>query len=282
MNFVEEITRRNREQGKYLCVGLDPDAKKVEKALGRDLNFGLTHFTKEVIDTTTAVAAVYKPNLWFYLARGESGLVSLKGLISRIHQHDIPVLLDTKFGDIGTTSEKAAEFFFDWLEVDAITANPYLGQDAIQPLLDRKDKGIIFICKTSNKGSAEIQNQPLSRSMGLSVWKLVADRVFSFWNANGNCGLVVGATHPEELAKCREFIGPNLPLLIPGVGKQGGGLETSVKGGLGKAGDGVFVINVSSGICHASDGPDFAEAAGAAAEKYHNQITAALAQAKTA
>lgn len=290
-NFVQEVTYRNRELGLRLCVGLDTDNEKAKFLLGEpNTDLAVTLFNQDIIDATKDVACVYKANLWFYLSGGYKGMLALEATVDCTKSHDIPIIVDAKFGDIGSTSGQAAKFLFNVLGADATTANPYLGQDAVQPLLDRSDHGVIFICKTSNPDSAEIQDRRIDNltleqqeigalDPGLRVWQLVALRVANHWNVSGNCGLVIGATYPEELALCRQLVGPDLPILIPGVGKQGGDLEASVKAGIGPDGLGVIMLNVSSAITGASTGDDFAEAAGRKAEEYDRDIQAAVAEA---
>ncbi|MBI1961444.1 MAG: orotidine-5'-phosphate decarboxylase [Parcubacteria group bacterium] len=301
MHFCREIARRNRELGLRLCVGLDTDGEKVQKMLGAsDVYAAITTFNGAIIDATRHVACAYKPNLWFYLARGVEGYRALIWTVARICELGFPALLDAKPGDIGNTSEQIAKTVFDAIGADATTVNCYLGGDAIQPILDRAEGGSIVICKTSNPGSAEFQDrllivseedlQELARGSlqqtqlsillqfsGVKLWQVVALRVANHWNTNGNCGLVVGSTFPEEARVCREMVGPDVPMLVPALGSQGGELVASVKAAVGSDGQGVALFNVSRAIAGASTGSDFAEAAGKKAEWYHRAITAALA-----
>lgn len=301
MHFCKEVARRNRELNLRLCVGLDTDGEKVHKMLGAsDVYAAITTFNREIIDATRHVACVYKPNLWFYLAQGVEGYRALIWTVARIRELGFPALLDAKPGDIGNTSEQIARTVFDAIGADATTVNCYLGGDAIQPILDRIEGGSIVICKTSNPGSAEFQDrlqvmseadrQELARGpeqetqlsvlhqfSGIKLWQVVALRVAKHWNIHGNCGLVVGSTFPDEARVCREMVGPDVPMLVPALGSQGGELVASVKGAVGPDGRGVALFNVSRAIAGASTGSDFAEAACAKAEWYHQAINAALA-----
>ncbi len=188
----------------------------------------------------------------------------------RIHTvaPDVPVILDAKDMDIGNTNTGYVRMAFEYCQADAITINPYLGMEAAQPFLDQKDKGIIVLCRTSNKGSGEFQDLLIKSDMPL--YQYVASRVAKYWNKNGNCALVVGATYPNELAQVRRIVG-DMPILIPGIGVQGGDVEATVKAGRDSRGQGM-IINASRSIIFASNGPDFAEAARRETLKLHNLI----------
>ncbi len=305
-SFVQEIAYRNRELGLRLCIGLDVNAAKAKAVIGGPNDEdSVVKFNQEVGAATKHVALVYKPNLWFYLSQGPAGVSALIRTVAFIHEQGMRANVDAKFGDIGTTSKEAAEFLFRVLQADAITANPYMGRDALEPVLAYAERGVICICKTSNPGSAEFQDRQVTLgveeleklysgparqtpftvstpgatiSTTMTMWQLVALQVSHHWDTNNNCGLVVGATFPGHLAMVRKSVGSDLPILIPGVGKQGGDLAASVKAGVGPEGNGVIALNVSSAVTGASDGSDFAEAAGRKAEQLHWGIQAAVAE----
>jgi orotidine-5'-phosphate decarboxylase len=262
-------------EGKFVCVGLDSDYEKISpkiRGIGLSPGWVITSFNQAIISATKDLVCAYKLNMAFYLAHGEEGLKALDKTVMfiRINAPDVPVILDAKVADIGNTNEGYVKFAFDYLQADAITVHPYLGKEAMRPFLERKDKGVIVLCKTSNAGSNEFQNRLLDPEGNL--YKAVAFNVDRSWNERGNCALVAGATYPEELAEIRK-IAPDMPLLIPGVGKQGGDVAQVVKAAGGKR----MIINSSSGIIFASKGEDFAEAARRETQKLHDQIALALA-----
>ena len=215
-------------------------------------------FNKAIIDATSDLVCAYKPNLAFYEVQGEKGLETLHNTIKYIPK-DIPVIGDAKRGDIGNTSAAYAKALFDDFDFDAVTVSPYLGFDSIEPFLKYKEKGVIILCRTSNKGASDFQSL-LCRYEGknLHLYEVVALKA-SRWNINHNVGLVVGATYPEELKNIRQAH-PGLPILIPGVGAQGGDLELAVRYGIDADNRGI-IINSSRGIIYAGKGSDFAEAA---------------------
>lgn len=263
--------------GKFVCVGLDSDYTKIHESLSRNRNIGDTvaTFNQIITGATMDLACVYKSNLAFYLMHGIEGIQALKTTIEFIHKEAacVPVILDAKFADIGNTNAGYAQFAFEYLGADAVTVNPYLGGEALQPFLDYKDKGIIVLCRTSNSGAGEFQDLVSDAPGGAGYLKLhqhVARQVLNSWNKNGNCGLVVGATYPGELGEIRESVG-DTPLLIPGIGAQGGDIEKTVKAGKDSRGKGM-IINSSRGIIFASNGPDFAEATRRETLKLHNLI----------
>ena len=267
---------------RYLCVGLDPDPTKlpaVLKSRYAGVEEVLYRFLADIVEATATMAACYKPNLAFFLRYGEEGPRALSRLLPHIWATapGVPVILDAKWADIGRTNEGYAELAFKVLAADAITLHPYLGQKALEPFLRRPDKGFFVLCRTSNPGAGEFQDlqvrehdEPLASNV--SLYQYVARRVAERWNAAGNCGLVVGATYPDELGQVRKIVG-DLPILLPGLGTQGGDLEQSLKNGMGK--DSFALVPVSaSGIIHASQGEDYAQAAEQAARTLHEAITA--------
>ena len=249
-------------EGKFVCVGLDPDEDKIPQEDLPPSEPIFYSFCTKIVEATRDLVCAYKPNLAFFLAHGSDGVRSLEDIIDKIHKiaPDVPVILDAKVADIGNTNNGYTKFAFDRLEADAITVHPYLGQEALKPFLDRKDKGVIVLCRTSNPGAGEFQDLRIPNSFEVAVdnrdleklnprlYEFVAHRVMHRWNANGNCCLVAGATYPDELAAIRK-IAPDMPLLIPGVGKQGGDVSRVVKAAGGKR----MVINSSSGIIFAED-----------------------------
>lgn len=269
-----ELQEAQWAAGKFVCVGLDSDLSKVPACI-KDVQPDVTliAFNSEIIKATARFAGAYKLNSAFYEAEGAQGIEALACSIRMIQEHapGIPVILDAKRADIGDTNKAYAKFAFEYCSADALTVHPYLGRQALQPLLDRADKGIIVLCRTSNPGAGEFQDL----SHGSPLYLEVARRVATVWNTNGNCGLVTGATYPDEIGNVRRQVAPNLPLLIPGIGKQGGDLRAAVCNALDSRGRG-FWINSSSNIIFASKGEDFACKAGEAAAKLHDEITAII------
>lgn len=265
MSFVQKLCAAWKSRNSLVCVGLDPDPEKIPASLtGSDCLF---QFNREVIDATAPWCSVFKPQIAYYAAVGAED--QLESTIRYIHQHysEIPVILDAKRGDIGATATMYAREAFERYKADAVTVNPYMGGDTLQPFLSYEDKGVIVLCRTSNPGSSDIQQL---ESDGQSVAARVAKLAAAEWNIHGNTCLVVGATWPDELATVRKIVG-DMPLLVPGVGAQGGDLEQVLRNGLDQEDCGLM-INSSRGIIYASDGSDFAEAAGHAAETLCQQI----------
>jgi orotidine-5'-phosphate decarboxylase len=240
-------------------VGLDPDPERLPSA-AKDV----AAFQRTVIEATCDLVCAYKPNLAFYEALGLPGLEALRATLAAIPA-DLPVIADAKRGDVGHTARAYARALFDYWRFDAATVNPYLGADSLEPFLEREDRGIFLVCRTSNPGARDLQDLPvlLGEHGGTRpLFEVVAERAKA-WNTRGNLGLVVGATYPEELGRLREIC-PEMTFLVPGVGAQGGDLEASLRRGLDARGGGL-VINVSRQVLYASPGPDFAAAARQAA-----------------
>ena len=273
MNFMKRVAQRWEEHNTLVCVGLDSQYDRIPEHIrgGMDVAKSILTFNISIVQATADLVCCYKPNFAFYLEMGLEGLRALKGTIKYIHtRYGIPVLLDGKWQDIGNTSLAYARGVFDELEADAITMHPYLGAEASAPFLDRMNKGIFVLCRTSNSGAGEFQDHPHNNE-SIPLYELVAKNVATTrWNYNDNCGLVVGATYPEELARVRG-IAPNLPLLIPGLGAQKGDAEATVKAGVDANGVGA-IINSSRSIIFASSGEDFAEAARAKTRELRNNI----------
>jgi len=269
MDFKRKLSASWAKNNSLLCVGLDPDMAKLPQQLHED---GAPYFAfnKAIIDATADLVCAYKPNSAFYEARGAAGIEELRQTCAYIKENhtDIPIILDFKRGDIGNTNNHYASFAFDYLQVDAITVQPYQGREALQAFLDYKDKGIIVLCRMSNPGAGEFQDLTVD---GRKLYLQVAENVSKEWNTNGNCLLVVGATSPEELGEVRALVGDEITLLVPGLGAQGGEAEATVKAGINAAGQGM-IINSSRAILYASSGEDFAKAARQAAISSRDEI----------
>ena len=271
-SFIKKLKARWAE-GKYVCVGLDPDLEKLPGSLTREhesVEDAIVAFNKAIIDATAPLACAVKPNSACYEAYVEEGVRALKKTAAYLAEAypEIPTILDAKRADIGNSNEKYAEATFDELGFGAITIHPYLGRTAVQPFLDRKEKGVFLLVKTSNEGSAEFQDLPVGNEM---LYERVARAVAQAWNQNWNCGVVVGATYPEELSRVRAVVG-EMPILVPGIGAQGGDAKTAFAAAKNKAGTGVLIA-VSRAVIYASSGPDFADAARRAVQAYTDELT---------
>lgn len=251
MNIIDKYNKRAKKINSLLCVGLDTDFAKIPKRFLKK-KFPQFEFNKWIIEETHEYAAAYKPNSAFYEARGDKGIRELKMTMDYLIKKypDIFTILDAKRGDIGNTNNGYVQFIFDWLGFDAFTVSPYLGQEAVQIILNRKDKGVILLCKTSNPGSKDFQNLivkgPRHRGASKPLWQITAEKVSNEWNKNKNCMLVVGATYPKEMKKIRSIVG-DMTFLAPGMGAQGGELKEMLKAGLNSKGLGL-IINSSRGI----------------------------------
>jgi orotidine-5'-phosphate decarboxylase len=266
--FAEKLAAAARRNRSLVCVGLDPDPRQVPAPV-RDRADWLAYFNAAIVEATADLVCAYKPNLAFYEALGTFGWQGLRATLAAVPP-DVPVIADAKRGDIGSSAQGYAAALFDDLGCDAATVNPYMGFDAVEPFLAYETRGIFVLCKTSNPGSADFQDlvcevdgerRPLFEHVARA-----ADR----WNARGNVGLVVGATHPESFRTVRA-IAPRLPLLVPGVGAQGGDLAAAVQGGLDAHGAGLLVAS-SRAILYASRGDDWQAAARAAACQLRDAI----------
>jgi orotidine-5'-phosphate decarboxylase len=263
MNFIEKLAKTSRENKSLLCVGLDTDPALIPGKMT------VLEFNKAIIDATADLVCAYKPNIAFYEAMGLEGLEALKSTRDYIPA-DIPVIIDAKRGDIGNTAKAYARSLFDYFNFDAMTASPYLGLDSLQPFIDYKDKGVFILCRTSNPGAADFQSLLVETTSGSrKLFEIVAEKV-NEWNKHGNLGLVVGATYPHELKTIRKRY-PQMPLLIPGVGTQGGELSETVRFGADAKRERT-VINSSRQILYAGKGKDFAIAARKAAQDTRNKI----------
>ncbi|MEE2659841.1 MAG: orotidine-5'-phosphate decarboxylase [Candidatus Latescibacterota bacterium] len=266
MTFSAKLAGAVERNNSLLCVGLDPVPGRLPEGLPRDAS-GVAEFNRQLVAATCDVACAYKPNFAFYGALGAAGFEALAQTIEAVPDH-VPVIFDAKVGDIDSTAERYAHMIFDELGTDAVTVNPYMGGDTVAPLLGRADRCVFLVCLTSNPGAADFE---LLESSGRPLCEHVAERAAT-WDEQfeGECGLVVGATKPESMARIRA-LAPSLPFLVPGVGAQGGDLEGAVTAGL--RGDGAgLLINASRSITYVSAGKDFAAAAAEAARELRDQI----------
>ena len=256
MNFFEKLTGAVLKNKSLLCVGLDPDPELMPDKVK------VSDFNKAIVDATSDLVCAYKLNLAFYEALDDRGLDALKRTVQHIPD-GIPIIADAKRNDIGNTARAYARAIFSNLNFDATTVNPYLGFDSLEPFTEYTDKGVFILCRTSNPGSADFQSLRCRYGKGYRpLFEVVADKV-SQWNTNHNLGLVVGATYPEELKSIRQSH-PDIPILIPGIGAQGGDLALAVRYGVNAQGRGI-ILNSSRQIIYASRGKDFRPAAWRAA-----------------
>jgi orotidine-5'-phosphate decarboxylase len=273
MGFLEKLLKAARTNESLLCVGLDPDPELMPAGMG------VLEFNRAIVDATSDLVCAYKPNLAFYEALGTEGLRALEKTVTHIPD-TIPVIGDAKRGDIGSTARAYARALFETLGFDAATVNPYLGYDSLEPFIEYQGKGVFILCRTSNAGSVDFQDLVLSgKSAGVEgggrpLFEVVALKARE-WNALGNVGLVVGATYPEELRRVRQLC-PEMPLLIPGIGAQGGDPASAVRYGVDARGE-KAIISSSRQIIYAypgggEKGGDFAAAARGAALKLRDEI----------
>lgn len=270
MTFTEKLHARESVANSVLCVGLDPDIKRLpEPCRHTDINRAFTDFCCAIVDATAPYASCFKPQIAYFAAQRAEA--ALEAIIAYIHQKhpDIPVILDAKRGDIGSTAEQYAIEAFARYGADAVTVNPYMGFDSIEPYLQYPDKGVIVLCRTSNPGGSDLQFLPIE-GKSRQVFELVAELAATQWNKTGQMALVVGATFPQELARVRALIG-DMPLLIPGVGAQGGDVAATVQAAQTTNGRGMM-INSSRAILYASAGADFAQAAAQEAQRTRDLI----------
>ncbi len=266
MTFTQQLAAAWQTNNSLLCVGLDPDPAKFPAHLkGRD--DAIFEFCKGIVDATADLACSFKPQIAYFAARRAED--QLEALIDHIHTRHpgIPVILDAKRGDIGSTAEQYAVEAFERFKADAVTVNPYMGRDSVEPYLAYPDKGVILLCRTSNAGGSDLQFLDVG---GEKLYERVARLAAQEWNTTGQIGLVVGATFPAEIARVRALIG-DMPLLVPGIGAQGGDIEATVKAGRTGNGTGLM-INSSRAILYAGKDEHFAAAARQAAQDTLNAI----------
>ena len=271
--FFAKLRQASHTNRSFLCVGLDPHPSLLPEK-------DVVTFNRAIIEATADLTCCYKPNLAFYESMGPQGLEALLRTVEHVPRH-LPVIADGKRGDIASTAEAYARALFDVYGFDAATVNPYLGTDSLAPFLERADKGVFVLCRTSNPGGADLQGLAVtSDGSSRPLYKVVAELARDRWNERGNVGLVVGATFPEELGHIRQLC-PRLPFLLPGVGAQGADVAAAVRNALDEDGAG-FIIVSSRQILYASSDRDYAQAARRAAEALRDEINrqreAALAE----
>ena len=259
MSFTQRLRQVQIKQNSLLCIGLDIDADKIPVHLQSAKN-SVLEFNKEIIEATYDLVCAYKPNLAFYEAMGESGITALRETLKLIPK-SVLTIGDGKRGDIGNTAERYVKSLYNDFGFDSVTVNPYMGFDSIEPFLSDSEKGVFILALTSNSGSKDFQRlkvgtKPLYEKVVHTAKK---------WDKDHNIGLVVGATHPKELQRIRKIV-PDMPILIPGIGKQGGDLKSAIRYGCDRHGQ-LAIINASRSIIYASSGKDFANAARAEAKK---------------
>ena len=268
--FHSQLAAASAAAESLVCVGLDPEVERFPAHLRARPN-AILAFNRAIIDATADLVCAYKPQIAHYAAVGAEDQLQDTLRYIRERAPGVPIILDAKRGDIGSTAEKYAREAFERYSADAVTINPYLGRDSAEPFLQYADKGIVILCRTSNAGSGEFQNLQVGDR---KLYQIVAERVAGEWNSRGNCLLVVGATYPGELADIRARTG-EMTFLVPGVGAQGGDVDEAVRNGRAKQGAGL-VINSSRGILYAGSGEDFAAAARRATLDLRAAITQAL------
>lgn len=265
--FIQKLYHCQKRNQSLLCVGLDPNQEKIKA-----LNMDLFTWLQGIVDAVANHVCAFKPQIaYFAAASAENELLQIITYIHENYSH-IPVILDAKRGDIGTTAQQYAVEAFKRYQADAVTLNPYMGQDTLQPFLSHKDKGVIVLCKTSNEGSDEFQNLKLAN--GRTLFQQVANNAKHKWNTNENVLLVVGATYPQELAEIRKIVG-DMPLLIPGIGAQGGDIEATLKAGLNdNPAQSGLIISSSRSIIYAGDcANNYQQKASAACQQLNAQIS---------
>jgi orotidine-5'-phosphate decarboxylase len=267
-NFIDRLAVRWKDSNSLVCVGLDPEIERFPRHIAAQPS-PIFHFNKAIVDATADLVCAYKPQFAHYAAYEAED--QLERTIEYIHRNypGIPVILDSKRGDVGNTAERYAIEAFERYGADAVTVNPYLGGESLEPFLKYVDRGVIVLCRTSNPGSRDLQDLDIG---GRKLYQVVADMVAHKWNTRGNCLLVVGATYPRELAEVREIVG-QLPFLVPGVGAQGGDVAQAVSNGQTADGTGL-IISSSRGILYAGKDDEFTAAARKATEALRDQINA--------
>jgi len=266
--FIDKLNASWDRSNSLVCVGLDPEIERMPPDITMQPS-PIFQFNKAIIDATADLVCAYKPQFAHYAAYEAED--QLERTIEYIHRNypGIPVILDSKRGDVGNTAVRYAIEAFERYGADAVTVNPYLGGDSLEPFLQHEDKGVIILCRTSNPGGRDLQDLDVA---GRKLYQVVADMAARQWNSRGNCLLVVGATQPRELAEVREIVG-DMPFLVPGVGAQGGDVAAAVTNGQTSDGTGL-IISSSRGILYAGSDDNFSTAARAATEALRDQINA--------
>ncbi|MDP3191089.1 orotidine-5'-phosphate decarboxylase [Rhodoferax sp.] len=272
MNFLDMLRNAERQNGSMLCVGLDPEPAKFPATMQADAS-KIYDFCAAIVDATADLVSAFKPQIAYFAAhRAEDQLERLMAHMRRAAP-DVPIILDAKRGDIGSTAEQYAKEAFERYGADAVTLSPFMGFDTIQPYLKYHGKGAFLLCRTSNPGGDDFQNQRLSSVAGEPLlYEHIAQLAQGPWNLNGQLGLVVGATYPAEIERVRA-LAPTVPLLIPGVGAQGGDALATVKAGWRD--NGPIIVNSSRAILYASSRADFAQAARQEALRTRDMLQAA-------
>ena len=269
-HFLTQLAACWARSDSLVCVGLDPEIERFPQQIAAQPS-PIFQFNKAIIDATADLVCAYKPQFAHYAAyEAEDQLERTIDYIHRVYP-GVPVILDSKRADIGNTAERYAIEAFERYGADAVTVNPYLGGDSLEPFLRHEDRGVIVLCRTSNPGARDLQDLELGAG-GRRLYHVVADLAATRWNTRGNCLLVVGATYPQELAEIRRIVG-DMPLLVPGVGAQGGDVAQVVRSGQTAAGTGL-IVSSARGILYASSGEDFSAAARSAALALRDQINA--------
>jgi orotidine-5'-phosphate decarboxylase len=264
MSFTQRLREIQTKQNSLLCIGLDVDVEKIPVHLQSGKN-SVLEFNRQIIEATHDLVCAYKPNLAFYEVMGERGLTALRETLKLIPK-TVVTIGDAKRGDIGNTAERYARSLFDDFGFDSVTVNPYMGFDSVEPFLKNPEQGIFLLALTSNPGSKDFQKLKVGSK---PLYEKIV-RKAKQWNTHQNIGLVIGATHPIELKTVRKIV-PDMPILIPGIGKQGGDLRSGIRFGCDKHGQ-LALINASRSILYASSGKDFAEAARAEAARMVKEI----------
>ena len=277
MNFIDQLRAAERQNSSLLCVGLDPEPAKFPEKYKGDAS-KIYDFCAAIVDATADLVIAFKPQIAYFAAhRAEDQLEQLMAHMRRAAPQ-VPLILDAKRGDIGSTAEQYAKEAFERYGADAITLSPFMGFDSLQPYLKYHDKGAFLLCRTSNPGGDDLQNQRLASVEGQPLlYEHIAKLVQGPWNLNGQLGLVVGATYPAEIERVRA-VAPTVPLLIPGVGAQGGDAVATVRAGwraVGGETTAPIVVNSSRAVLYASSGPDFVAAARQEALKTRDVLQAA-------
>jgi orotidine-5'-phosphate decarboxylase len=274
MKFLDKLLAASHQQNSLLCVGLDPEPERFPVLL-QDMPVAraVIHFCRSIIEATAPYVCAFKPNMAFFEVLGPEGMYIFQEVLQAIPKH-IPIIADAKRGDLGNTALNYAKTVFDVYGCDAVTINPFLGYDSVAPFLVYEKKGAFFLCRTSNPSARDFQDLMVFGEKGRMrpLYEVIAQRVQS-WNKAGNCGLVVGATYPQELSTIRSMC-PDMPILIPGVGAQGGNLEASVVAGVDASGE-KAIIAVSRAILYAGEGEDYAVSAANEAWALRNRINEA-------
>jgi len=269
MSFIQKLNRAWTESNSLLMVGLDPDTTRLPAELN-DRPDAIFEFCRRIVDATAPYVCGFKPQIaYFAAARAEGQLEDICAYIRENHP-TLPIVLDAKRGDIGATAVQYAKEVFGRYGADAVTVSPYLGSDSVEPYLDWDGKGVIVLCRTSNAGGSDLQ---FLETDGIPLYMRVADLVANKWNRGGQCGLVVGATYPNELAAVRKAIGDHVPLLVPGIGAQGGDVAATCAAGCNSKKQGMM-INSSRAILYAQGPGDWTEAAAQAALETRDSINA--------